>query len=304
MTAAAESFNKTRAVFMQRASAPNIPPHAFKLAWMIAYRYMNRDTRTARPAQETLARDLNVSVRTVQRLLDILQPLGLAIVLGHGPNRASTYWIEPQKTTPVSPINTTPVSPIERREGDNRRQKRRQPTTEKATPVSPQPIRRTKKKNQAVESDSRAPNFSPGLKNDSRAKNRPEPKAQAELVEAFETFWHTFPKQIGRDAAFAAYTKAVQSGAEPEAINRGAKLYALAESARIEREGTPRYTMHPANWLKAGRYKDPPPHGTVIDPEGNVVAAEPPHEEPKRSGFAGACDELLAEIEAKGGGWF
>jgi hypothetical protein len=304
MTAASESFNQVRAAFLQRVSAPGVTPFALKLAYLIAFKYMNRESRTARPAQETLARDLNVSVRTVQRLLDILQPLGLAIVLGHGPNRASTYWIEPKKATPASPINTTPVSSIERRKGDIRRQKRRHPATEKATSVSPQPIRRTKKKNQGVESDSRAPNFSSGLKNGSRAKDRPEPKAQADLAEAFETFWHTFPKQIGRDAAFAAYAKAVESGAEPEAINRRAKLYALAENARIEREGTPRYTMHPSNWLKAGRYKDPPPHGTVIDPEGNVVAAGPPHEEPKRSGFAGACDELLAEIEAKGGGWF
>jgi hypothetical protein len=294
MTDTAESFNKVRAAFMQRVSAPRVTPFALKLAYLIAFKYMNRESRTARPAQETLARDLNVSVRTVQRLLDILQPLGLAIVLGHGPNRASTYWIEPKKATPASPINTTPMSPIGDRKGDNGRQKRRQPTAEKATAVSPQPIRRTKKKNQGVVRDSRAHNFSPGLKTDSRAKNGPEPKAQAELVEAFETFWHTFPKQIGRDAAFAAYARAVESGAEPEAINRRAKLYALAESVRIEREGTPRYTMHPANWLKAGRYKDPPPHGTVIDQDGNVVAVEQEQDEGSADGVLETCQKMAA----------
>src|SRR5262249_39919920 len=78
---------------------------------------MNRQTGTARPAQETLARDLGATIRTVQRMLDLLRPLGLTIVPGHGPNRASTYWIEPkgetENTTPVSPLNTTPMSPID-----------------------------------------------------------------------------------------------------------------------------------------------------------------------------------------------
>ena len=59
-------LNKIRAAFMQRASAPNIPHAAFKLGWLIAYRYMNRESGTAFVAQETLARDLNVTSRTVQ----------------------------------------------------------------------------------------------------------------------------------------------------------------------------------------------------------------------------------------------
>src|SRR5262245_43720724 len=165
-------FNKARGDFMRRASAPNLTPYALKLAYLLCYKYMNRETRIARPAQDTLARDLNVSVRTVQRLLDILRPLGLVIVLGHGPNRASTYWIEPEKATPVSPIgheNTTPMSPIHDRKGDNRRQRTRQPATEKATPVSPQPRRRTKKKNQEGESDSPTDVASLDSKKDSRA---------------------------------------------------------------------------------------------------------------------------------------
>jgi hypothetical protein len=147
-----KELNARRAAFMQRASAPHITPYALKLAYLISYKYMNRETGTARPAQETLADDLNVSIRTVQRLLDILRPLGLVVVLGHGPKRASTYWIDPgaEKTTPVSPIEpekTTPVSPITGRKGDRRRPNRRQTTTEKATPVSPQPY----KKNQEEE---------------------------------------------------------------------------------------------------------------------------------------------------------
>ena len=123
------NINKTRIAFMERASAPNIPPHAFKLAWLIAYRYMNRKTWTAYPPQERLARDLNVSVRTVQRLLDILEPLGLTIVPGDGRGYASTYAIDPERATRMSSFAA--------RKGDK---KGRQKAPKRVSPVSPQPI--------------------------------------------------------------------------------------------------------------------------------------------------------------------
>ena len=123
------NINKTRIAFMERASAPNVPPHAFKLAWLIAYRYLNRKTWTAYPPQERLARDLNVSVRTVQRLLDILEPLGLTIVPGDGRGYASTYAIDPERATRMSSFAA--------RKGDK---KGRQKAPKRVTPVSPQPI--------------------------------------------------------------------------------------------------------------------------------------------------------------------
>ena len=121
-------FNKLRVAFMERASAPTVPPHALKLAYLIAFKYMNRKTMTARPAQETLARDLNVSVRTVQRLLDILEPLGLVIVPGDGRGLASTYCIDPERVTRVSSFSA--------QKGDK---KGRQKPPKRVTPVSPQP---------------------------------------------------------------------------------------------------------------------------------------------------------------------
>ena len=38
----------------------------------------------------------------IRRLLAILQPLGLTVAPGHGPNRASTYWIDPITVEPVA----------------------------------------------------------------------------------------------------------------------------------------------------------------------------------------------------------
>jgi hypothetical protein len=101
-TPAPKNFNAVRSAFMQRVSAPNIPPHALKLAWLIAYRYINRETRLAYPSQETLARDLGIEIRSVRRLLDILERLGLMIASGLGRGNANSYWIDPEKVTPGS----------------------------------------------------------------------------------------------------------------------------------------------------------------------------------------------------------
>jgi len=127
-------LNSIRTAFLQRVAAPSIPHAAFKLAWLLAFKYMNRETQTARPAQATLAHDLNVSIRTVQRLLDILEPLGLIIVPGDGRGLASTYCIDAERATRVSSFSAE--------KGDK---KGRQPAPKRVTPVSPQPRRRTKK---------------------------------------------------------------------------------------------------------------------------------------------------------------
>ena len=141
------SFNKIRAAFMQRASAPHITPYALKLAYLIAFKYMNRESGVAGPAQETLAADLKVTDRHVRRLLDILQPLGLVVVPGYGPGQSSTYWIDPDKAarkpkrTRESGIKRTRESGIGRRKADS--------TVQKSGLQSPPNLKkRTKEENQ------------------------------------------------------------------------------------------------------------------------------------------------------------
>jgi hypothetical protein len=232
--AAEKSFNQIRAAFMRRASAPNIPHAVFKLSWLLAYRYMNNETRTARPSQTSLAADLNVSIRTVQRLLDILQPLGLVIVA------ASTYWIEPEpdKATPMSPINTTPMSPIEGqkatssdREHDIQRQNRRQSF------VAP-----TKKKNLEEElREERLP----------RAGAR-EGENATDLDLAFEDFFRQWcpERQTGKEAARRLYKRLVRTGlATVPQLNGGAMRYGAACEGRELR-----YIATPLNYLKDGNF--------------------------------------------------
>jgi hypothetical protein len=273
---AAKDFNKTRSAFMRRASAPNVTPFALKLAYVVAFKYMNRETQTARPAQETLAADLNVSIRTVQRLLDILQPLGLVIVPGHGPNRASTYWIEPEKATPLSPINTTPVSPIGR-------SKRRQPATENTTSsakigdraLSPQPIRRTKKGTKKRERARSPDDVSPNLKEDSAVLPQAEPVTAAN--DAFARLWAVYPHRkddTDEDEARKEFAQALDGGAHSEALIARATCLRFERGRAIAGGDKAQFTPYLANWLKKKKYNAPYPDGVVVDEAGNVVAIE------------------------------
>jgi hypothetical protein len=96
------NFNKTRAAFMERISGANIPALAFKLAYLIVYRYANRETQLAYPSQTTLATDLGVSISTIKRLIDILERHGLVVVPGDGRGKSSRYWIDEERVSQMT----------------------------------------------------------------------------------------------------------------------------------------------------------------------------------------------------------
>jgi hypothetical protein len=144
MTTSSKEFNQIRATFMQRASARGVSATACKLAYLITFKYMNTTARLAFVAQETLAADLETSVRTVQRLLNVLEPLGLAIELGNGRGKASTYRIEAtseaERVTPTSSFSTPKRVTSEASKG-------RQTASEKGdTGVAPTLLKRTNKR--------------------------------------------------------------------------------------------------------------------------------------------------------------
>ncbi|KWV50484.1 hypothetical protein AS156_14255 [Bradyrhizobium macuxiense] len=274
-TSTAADFNKTRAAFMEHVSARDIPAQALKLAYLIAFKYMNRESRDARPSQDRLADDLAVTVRTVQRLLDILRPLGLIVIPGHGPNQASTYRLE-EKATPMSPIeaeNTTPMSPIEEGKGDIPCSNRRHLVREKATfgagkgdtHVAP-----TNKKNQeeeprkknqgsisiraqARESDHRngahvSDRSGRNLRKHHRANGRQHD------ADAFDEFYRAYPKHKAKGEAEKAYARIIGNG---EAT--AGELLAGAQRYADERSGQePKFTKHPATWLNKKCWLDEP----------------------------------------------
>ncbi|MDE5461151.1 helix-turn-helix domain-containing protein [Bradyrhizobium sp. CSS354] len=297
----AKNLNTIRAAFMRRASAPHVNALALKLAYLIAFKFMDSATGTARPSQDTLARDLAVSVRTVQRLLDLLIPLGLVIVPGHGPGRAATYWIDPDKATPVSPINTTPVSPIGGRKGDNRRQNTRHPATKYTTPVSPPLKKNLQEEEPREEYISEPPDFAaPDSKGDARSKG--EPKASEthddkkngvkDFAPTFPEFWLAYPKRVAKAQAEKAFAAAIRRGADPAALIDGAKRYAN-ERARQD----PKFTKHPATWINAECWLDQSfsHDGKTIDQHGNIIDTPRPRRRSQEEIDAEAEAQILAD---------
>jgi hypothetical protein len=101
-----------------------------------------------------------------------------------------------------------------------------------------------------------------------------------ELRASFSEFKSVFPCKVGLgdDATWDAYQGAVRDGANPDIINNRAQVYAMTEQARIERSKDPerqrQFTLHAENWLRKGRYRDPPPTGAVLDQNGFIVEVD------------------------------
>jgi hypothetical protein len=275
-------FNKLRVAFMERVSAPNVPPHALKLAYLIAYRYMNRKTWTAYPPQERLAHDLNVSVRTVQRLLDILEPLGLTIMPGDGRGLASRYSIDPERVTRVSPFSA--------QKGDK---KGRQKTPKRVTPVSPQPIENQILEGECLrtppsrerETNANAFDNSSGGGTPPLDAGPPRQEAADEEKQESSSPMAAYPlrpqspiersRSVEREEQFrdlrAVWTRGWASDDAPKAVAstqqafveacREADADTIIEAARahVAAADAPRFLPPLAKWLAARGWKKPPP---------------------------------------------
>lgn len=83
----------------------------------------------------------------------------------------------------------------------------------------------------------------------------------------FEKFWETYPRRVGKRAAFKAFEKAVER-ASLETILEGATKY-RDDPNRIDQ-----YTAHPSTWLNQDRWDDDPlPARHVPDPWGDRIRA-------------------------------
>jgi hypothetical protein len=54
--------------------------------------------------------------------------------------------------------------------------------------------------------------------------------------------------------------------------------------------------MYPGNWLRDRRWEDPPPPGTVVDQQGNVVAVE---QQSAHDSWQNVTARLIADAEAR-----
>jgi hypothetical protein len=304
---ASEDFNRIRADFMRRASAPSVLPQAFKLAYLIAFKYMNVERRFTFVAQETLAADLVVTVRHVRRLIDLLQPLGLAVAPAHGRDRATTYRIK-EATEPCSEpvkgnssseaVKRTWASACNEPQADIQRTSSGHPAHLKRTWESALP-RENQEKNQGGDSlppDSASPRVK---KTDARAKAASGKKQRGKVdvtAMGFGAFWSAYPKRVEEAAALKAFIAAVEQGVDPEVLIAGAKRYTIERA-----EKNPDYTKHPATWLNKGCWTDETSGPTVIDEAGNIIAFAARRDEPEPTeaeirrewGLHSRADEML-----------
>jgi Helix-turn-helix domain len=262
------SKEDARIAFLRRASAPDIPALAFKLAYLIAFKYMNRSTGTAHPSQETLAKDLDASDRTVRRLLTMLEPLGLAIDPGDGRGNASTYLLETRTNEPslevpgkadmddlFSPLKADADVHLSDTKADttvhlSRPKGGHLASVKVDTGVLPTNIREPISKNRSSGS---TPGTAPPA---TKVANR-------DIEIAFEEWWKIYPRKVAKGAARKAYASALKK-ATPEQINTGALRYAAERTGQDDK-----YTKHPATWLNAECWADE--HGTTCKPNGNAA---------------------------------
>jgi hypothetical protein len=70
---------------------------------------------------------------------------------------------------------------------------------------------------------------------------------------AFERFYESYPRKIGRRAAEKAYSAAIKRGASHSALQTAAEAYLGFTS---ERRTETHFIPHPATWLNADRWED------------------------------------------------
>lgn len=103
----------------------------------------------------------------------------------------------------------------------------------------------------------------------------PDSAPPPDPLAGFDEFWTVYPRKVAKGAARKAWPKAVEAACGVEPIIEGARRYA------IERDGEdPKFTAHPATWLRAERWADqttPAPTGPLrgVDedrsgPEGRI----------------------------------
>lgn len=78
----------------------------------------------------------------------------------------------------------------------------------------------------------------------------PSKQQQEQELEAFDHFWSSFPRQVGKPKARSAFKRALRR-APAEDIILGAKKYAEDENRDDE------YTAHPTTWLNRDGWNDP-----------------------------------------------
>ncbi len=141
--------------------------------------------------------------------------------------------------------------------------------------------------------EGRDPSSGDGDRGDDGDAGAPPPDAAGADADGFEAFWQHYPRRVAKGAARRAWSKAIRKADQGEII-RGAMRYAA------ERDGQdPRFTKHPATWLRGECWADDPaPAANVVPFTGGRRGA------PSGMDAAAALIAAHAGAEAEAsGGW-
>ena len=243
-----------------------LPLSAMKVAVRLSSDFNEGKGGMAWPSCSTIADAIGVCEATVINVVRALQARGhLRIKWGKpGRGHSNQYWMDekarqtdlfddkkPQPAEVLEPVlepnktsNSGPGKPQSAIRKPQTTRRKPQPVEETLTIPTDQPSRGTH----------RVPKTQTP-----RVRSAKKKEASGEHVdEAFERFWSVFPRQIAKEPARKEFAKATKT-TDPQIIIEAAKLYAVAERARIAREGKPECTKYPGNWLRDHRWEDPLP---------------------------------------------
>jgi Helix-turn-helix domain len=279
-----------------------LPASAAKVAIRLTPDFNEERGGMAWSAFKTMANDIGLSERHVIRAIRALEARGhLRVQWGkQGRGHSSQYWMLDREPDLFDDLKPAPAPVFEQEKtGISGTVK---PASEVRKPANltrkpaPAPETLSKTHRRSIEGKKESPDFrsarrKKGTRDERDLPGETETKPQAprknrgddatDAGEAFERFWAVYPRHDNRERARKAFARAT-ADTDPEAIIAAAQRYAIAQRARIEREGKPEYTAHAANWLRDRRWNDPLPDGAVLDQEGNVVAVEQPQAEQRR----------------------
>lgn len=242
------------------------------------------------PKQETIAKDLGLSRRTVQLAIQVLQERGwLQVVWPSGPGRG-----HPCEYAVTVPENAQPIAPFvprkramgcafSKRKGAN------------IAPKKAQPVAHLKKNNNIEHihtpptppEGEREKSLFPGGVNDSHTTKA---GSNGELAVRFDRFWEIWPKKKDKASARDVWGRLKPTEDLTEAI-----IVALRRQkmCRQWQEAGGQYIPGPAKWLRHRRWEDEIPDSeirrpdTMYDRDGNILSAP-------------CSQERLAELQRKG----
>jgi hypothetical protein len=243
----------------------NMPVLARLVAVRIGMEYLNPTSGDAWPSQVTLAAELGVTVRAIQKSLDVLVGAGhlhREVPLGRGHNNHYRPILRTENTNAGSPISDikdeqgfaikSPKTRTAKPENTNGCEIKGEPPFVQSL-LSKNPL----KKNSLKEED-----ISAATDSDLAASSNSGSNSD------FDVWWQHYPKRVGKLQAEKAYRAALKSGRAT-----AAELLAGAGRCADERAGQdPKFTKHPAKWLNSGGWMDEPQASTGLAKKGSVYA--------------------------------